>query len=413
VSVGSIGVGPGRSPWLSIWFNPGDTIERVLVAKPTLFRLLLPAAGGNAALIVSVLIGEDVTTALLDWRVLAGLAVIAAVSALVNLYLSAFLLGLSGWMFRGHASPAAMRAVVAWSMAPFCAALVISLALIAALGLIGGGDIAGPAAAAVASARRITDMAAAAWAFIAVLRMLRRVQAFGWWRTTFSFAAGTALSLFLVVLPVGAFLFEPFTVPGRSMMPALLDGDEVFVSKYAYGYSSSSLPFSLLEFEGRIFPAEPRRGDIAVFRGPKDPSVDYVKRIIGLPGDRIQMKDGVLIINDVPVPQENVDDFVDEETGERIRRWRETLPGGVSYVALNLTDSGFLDNTQVYAVPPGHYFMLGDNRDNSTDSRVLSAIGYVPFENLIGRAGFICFSLRRDDGRPPEIRLGRIGRMIR
>jgi signal peptidase I len=196
-------------------------------------------------------------------------------------------------------------------------------------------------------------------------------------------------------------------------MPTLLVGDYIFVSKYAYGYSHFSLPFSPPLFSGRIFPAAPRRGDVAIFRLPKDPATDYVKRIVGLPGDRIQMKGGVLIINDVPVQRERVDDFIDEDSGERIRRWRETLPGGVSYLAIDAQDNGFLDNTQVYTVPPGHYFMLGDNLDNSTDSRVLSAVGYVPFENLIGRAEFIFFSTRKAPGKPMEIRAERIGQRIR
>jgi signal peptidase I len=405
--------GPKRSPWLSIWFAPGDTIESMLATKPALYRLILPAAGGNAALVLSTSIGEDVTTALLDWRVLAGLAAVSAVLAVVNLYLHALLLSWSGRLLGGQASPAQMRAVVAWSLAPPSAALVISLLMIASLSLIEGGGAAGLASAAVVIARRVTGAVAAIWAIVAVLNMLRRVQAFGWWQAIFNLAVSSALAVILFALPVNALLFQPFTIPSGSMIPTILAGDQIFVSKYAYGYSRFSLPFSLLEFEGRIFPAEPRRGDVVVFRGPKDPSIDYVKRIVGLPGDRIQMKDGVLVINGVPVERERVGDFIDEETGERITRWRETLPNSVSYFAIDLIGSGFLDNTQVYTVPPGHYFVLGDNLDNSTDSRMLSAIGYVPFENLVGRAEFIYFSLRRDEGRHPQIRFGRTGQTIR
>ena len=112
-----------------------------------------------------------------------------------------------------------------------------------------------------------------------------------------------------------------------------------------------------------------------VFRLPKDDSIDYIKRVIGLPGDRIQMIDGVLHINGVPVKRERIDDYVTDEDGvvQRVKRWRETLPNGVSYTTLDLMDNGFYDNTPVYTVPPGDYFMMGDNRDNSTDSRVLSA----------------------------------------
>jgi signal peptidase I len=196
------------------------------------------------------------------------------------------------------------------------------------------------------------------------------------------------------------------------MAPTLLVGDYFVVSKYAYGYSRFSLPFSPPLFAGRIFGTEPRRGDVAVFRLPRDTTTDYVKRIVGLPGDRIQMKDGALIINGVPVQRERVDDFISEDGGERIRRWRITLPGGVSYLAIDLQDHGALDNTDVYIVPSGHYFMLGDNLDNSTDSRVLRAVGYVPFENLVGRAEFIYFSLR-DRSEPLGIRGERIGQIIR
>jgi signal peptidase I len=169
----------------------------------------------------------------------------------------------------------------------------------------------------------------------------------------------------LIALVIRTFLFQPFNIPSGSMKATLLVGDYLFVSKYSYGYSHYSIPLSPPLFSGRVFGSEPNRGDIVVFRLPKDDSTDYIKRVIGLPGDRIQMKEGL----------------------------QETLPNGVSYETLDCVDNGFYDNTSVYTVPAGHFFMMGDNRDNSTDSRVLSAVGYVPFENIVGRAQMIFFSI--------------------
>jgi signal peptidase I len=226
----------------------------------------------------------------------------------------------------------------------------------------------------------------------------------------------------LIAVVFRTFLFQPFNIPSGSMKETLLVGDYLFVSKFSYGFSHFSLPFSPPLFSGRIWGSGPARGDIVVFRLPKDDSVDYIKRVIGLPNDRIQMIGGVLHINGKPVERERIEDFVEtdaEGTTTRAKRWRETLPNGVSYTTLNLVENGFYSNTPVYEVPADHYFMMGDNRDNSQDSRVMSQVGYVPLENVIGRAQFIFFSVLEGDHAwqlwrwPSSVRWNRLFTLIR
>lgn len=210
---------------------------------------------------------------------------------------------------------------------------------------------------------------------------------------------------FLLAAVIRTVLLQPFTIPSGSMMPTLLVGDYLLVNKFSYGYSRYSLPLYNPDwFKGRLFGSEPQRGDVIVFRLPSKPSVDYIKRLIGLPGDRIQVKDDVLYINDKPVPRVAEGTFTsgDRDTAgvgvqftqdryEQVPIFRETLDTGVTYQTLDLTQTGEGDNTQVFVVPEKHYFFMGDNRDNSADSRF--DVGYVPDENLVGRASFIIFSL--------------------
>jgi signal peptidase I len=221
-----------------------------------------------------------------------------------------------------------------------------------------------------------------------------------------------------VALFVRTLLYQPFNIPSGSMRPTFLVGDYIFVSKFSYGYSRYSLPFSPPLISDRIFASEPTRGDVVAFRFSKQ-NVDYVKRVVGLPGDRIQMKQGVLYINDTavkrePAPADAADgDACGSMPKEKIKRWRETLSNGVSYETLDCLENGPFDNTGAYTVPPGQFFMLGDNRDNSTDSRV-SSLGYIPFENLIGRVSVIFFSKDTgDSGTASRVRTERIGMIVR
>ncbi|TKB51944.1 MAG: signal peptidase I, partial [Mesorhizobium sp.] len=176
----------------------------------------------------------------------------------------------------------------------------------------------------------------------------------------------------LLALVIRTLLFQPFSIPSGSMRPTLLEGDYLFVTKWSYGFSRYSLPFGPNIFSGRIWGSEPKRGDVVVFKFPPDPSVDYIKRVVGLPGDKIQVKDGQLFINDVSVPRVKVGQIdnrdITEENGP-VDVYRETLPNGVTYDTLDLTQASIGDNTKEFTVPPGHYFMMGDNRDNSSDSR--------------------------------------------
>ncbi len=200
------------------------------------------------------------------------------------------------------------------------------------------------------------------------------------------------LALILAML-FRSFLYEPFHIPSGSMEDTLLIGDYIFISKFSYGYSRYSFPFSLPLFKGRVMRSAPERGDIVVFRPPTHPRTNYIKRLIGLPGDTIQMKGGVLHINGSAIPKNAAGNFAVKQgdTVTDILRFEETLPEGKTYQVLDMGETT-MDDTGVYTVPDGHYFMMGDNRDNSQDSRYSDAIGFIPEENLVGRAEMIFVS---------------------
>lgn len=200
-------------------------------------------------------------------------------------------------------------------------------------------------------------------------------------------AIRTALWAAAIALVVRTVAYEPFNIPSGSMKPTLLIGDYLFVSKYSFGYSKHSLPFSLPLIPGRIFSSNPERGDVVVFKLPSDNKTDYIKRIIGLPGDEIQVLGGILHINGEPVERRRVDN-----PGRREMRFIETLPNGREHYIYEVSDQAPNDNTKVYKVPEGHFFGMGDNRDNSRDSRYRE-VGFIPMENLVGRAEFLFFSI--------------------
>jgi signal peptidase I len=208
----------------------------------------------------------------------------------------------------------------------------------------------------------------------------------------------TIISALLIALVVRTFAYEPFNIPSSSMVPTLLVGDFLFVSKFSYGYGSVGTFLGWLPFSGRwlenTIGEKPHRGDVVVFKLPRDPSIDYIKRLIGLPGDTVQMRDGILYINGLPVerdrlahvdpvgnPPQNAVDYI------------EHLPQGPAHIIRTLGDNMPLDNTPVFTVPPHEYFFMGDNRDNSLDSRTTN-VGYVPASNLVGKAEFLFFSIR-------------------
>jgi signal peptidase I len=209
----------------------------------------------------------------------------------------------------------------------------------------------------------------------------------------------TVVYALLIALVIRTVLFQPFNIPSSSMEDTLLIGDYLFVEKFAYGYSRYSLPYGhIFPSVGRIFFQAPTRGDVIVFKMPNRDSPDYgedfIKRLIGLPGDRIQMLGGQLYLNGKAVPKVRAPDYVEsDEFGmvNHVPRYRETMPNGKSYFVLDRIPNGAADNTRVFVVPPGHYFMMGDNRDNSDDSRL--SVGFVPAEDLVGKAEFRFFSI--------------------
>ena len=204
----------------------------------------------------------------------------------------------------------------------------------------------------------------------------------------------TAVIAVILALVVRSFLYEPFNIPSGSMKPTLEIGDYLFVNKPSYGYSRFSFPFGLAPIEGRIFAHPPKQGDVIVFKLPTNTGIDYIKRLIGMPGDTVQVIDGRLYINHRLIHREplGLKRVEDGSVTVTMMEYLETLPNGVVHQIYEEGDDRPLDNTPEFTVPAGHYFMMGDNRDNSQDSRVQHLVGFVPYDNLVGRAAFLFFS---------------------
>ena len=218
--------------------------------------------------------------------------------------------------------------------------------------------------------------------------MLSAKQREGFWETVH-----TLIYAVVIAIIIRTFLFEPFNIPSGSMLPTLLVGDYLFVSKYSYGYSKHSFPFSAAPIDGRVIESLPERGDVVVFKLPSDEKIDYIKRVIGLPGDTIHLQDGRLFINETLVERVSFGEYEYRNTyGSLLRpiRYLEKLPSGKEYYILEEGDNRRLDNTPKFKVPERHYFVMGDNRDNSLDSR--ANVGFVPADNLVGRAEFLFYS---------------------
>ncbi len=373
-------------PWRTIWWQPQATIKDILSRPTGRHVLLLAAAAGMTAVLSAIASfgfqrGAAVAVALL----------VGPLVGVVQLYVNGALTAWTGRLLGGRARQPALRAAIAWAWVPQIAALPVLLGAILVFGseiLSSDPKVIDPRAVIVG----LLLLVLALWAFILEIRTVGAVQGFGILRSLANVLI-PALVLLAAALLFRVFLFQPFTIPAGSMQPTLLIGDYMFANKLSYGYSRYSSPFGL-SFSGRIFPAEPKRGDLVVFKLPRDNATDYVKRVIGLPGDEIAVRGGVLYLNGAQVPRRRVAD-VPMQDGKSVRAvpaFEETLPNGATYTVLESEENGPFDNVGPYKVPPGHYFVMGDNRDNSTDSRASWGVGYVPFENLIGRVSVILLS---------------------
>jgi len=401
-----------RSPLVSIWLRPRQTIEAVLATGRRPHLVLLVALWVAASLVIQAMSLGLFRYPLPGWAWIT-LAFVGIVLSIVFLWLWCVFCRWAGRLLGGTASTPDFLAAAAWSAVPFITGTIVALALLASSKLFAG------ASAAPQSWLRLLVaaimIACSLWSLVILLFMISRLLGFGFWKTIVTWIVASVLELsavWLLVLVNRTFAFQPYVVGASSMAPTLLTGDNFFVSKSAYGYGRYSFPFSLGDMSGRILAASPQRGDVVAFYLPRNDRSVYVKRIVGLPGDRIQLMDARLYINGKEVQREALPPYrISDASGViDVPRYRETLPSGVSYdIVQKDGDTGYWSSTPVYTVPAGEFFVLGDNRDNSQDSRVSSEFGYVPFENLIGKAGLIYDAPASSAGEGSA----RIGTMVR
>ncbi len=374
------GSGGALNPWASAWRKPRATILDLLWRKDRRGLFLLAAASGATLLL------EALQSHYLHWLATLTMGLVfAPLVGLLQLWLSGALGAWAGRRLGGHASAADVRLAFAWSWLPYA----LSAALLAAGVVVFRQDVLSPP---VQMPMALLTIALSLASFVMAVRMIGAIQDFGLLRSVANVMAPTIIVAVLALL-VRVLLYQPFSIPAGSMQPALLVGDLVYADKLAYGLSRHSFPFAL-SFNGRFWPAEPRRGDIAIFASPDGTGTVYAKRIVGLPGETVEMKRGVLIIDGSEVARASAGSFETRAAGGGLQSapaFRETLPGGFTYTVLDSEIDGPLDTVGPFQVPAGSYFVLGDHRDNSLDSRSRE-FGFVPFDNLIGRVAVVYFS---------------------